>query len=113
LLVISVEGIANQQHDFKIKEQSLYLLNLEQELDQFSKRNDLFLINSGEYPTPMYFAHRKGWVAENETISREGYTDSLSTLGLKYILILKSGFGTEMRLKDHSSIVRNGLLYTL
>ncbi len=112
LLVISVEGLANQQHDFKIKEQSLYLLNLEQELDQFSKRNDLFLINSGEYPTPMYFAHRNGWVAENESISRKEYTDSLSTLGLNYILIIKSGFGTEMRLKDHSKLYETDY-YTL
>jgi 4-amino-4-deoxy-L-arabinose transferase-like glycosyltransferase len=112
LLVISVEGLANQQHDFKIKEQSLYLLNLEQELDQFSKRNDLFLINSGEYPTTMYFAHRKGWLADHETISRKGYTDSLSTLGLNYILIIKSGFGTEMRLKDHSKLYETDY-YTL
>lgn len=97
LLIISVEGLANQLHDFRIKEQSLYLLNLEQELDRYSGKDDLFLINSGEYPTPMYFAHRKGWVGDNETISRAGFTDSLSTHGLKYILIIKSGFGTEMQ----------------
>lgn len=104
LLVISAEGLTNQLHDFRIKGQSLYLLNLEQELDRYSGKDDFFLINSGEYPTPMYFAHRKGWVADNETISRNGFTDSLSTQGLKHILILKSGFGTEMRLDEENKL---------
>lgn len=85
LLAIAVEGIANQQHDFRIANH--YLLQLEQQLDAVSHRDDLILINSGDYPTAMYFAHRKGWIAHNHQITKE-YIDSLANKGLKYILIL-------------------------
>jgi hypothetical protein len=45
----------------------------------------------------MYFAHRKGWVDYNEQIVRTPYIDSLKTLGLQHILILKQAFGTEIQ----------------
>lgn len=46
----------------------------------------------------MYFAHRKGWIAENQEISRLGFLDSLEQKGLKYIVILKRAFGEDLSL---------------
>jgi len=99
LVVIALEGLLNQQHDFRIKTNSLSLLELENSLDLISEKEDLILINSGNYPTPMYFSHRKGWVNNNETIITKQYRDELKSKGLKYIVILKNVFGQNINLE--------------
>ncbi len=107
LITICFEGLANQQHDFRIHKAYKPLLKLEKELDNISNRSDLFLVNSAMVPTPMYFAHRKGWVDSNEKISDTVYIHHLKDLGLKYILILKSGFGSEITL-PYPIVFQNG-----
>ncbi|MFA5419191.1 MAG: glycosyltransferase family 39 protein [Bacteroidales bacterium] len=101
LMAIVTEGILNQQHDFRIKEKYLPILNLESVLDKYSKPTDLILINSGSLPTPLYFAHRKGWLSTNENIRKQSYRDELHTKGLKFIVILKRSFGTQVELPEH------------
>ncbi len=107
LVVISVEGIANQQHDFRIKEKERKILNLENDLNTFSQQGDLILINSGTVPTPMYFAHRKGWINSNEEIQDEKYIETLKSKGLKYIVILKRTFGSEILLTHYKKVFEN------
>ena len=107
LCCIMVEGIGNQQHDFFIHENDRALERLETDLDRVSHRSDLIVINSGHYPTPMYFAHRKGWVASNENILDNNYIMSLQQLGLKYIVILKHSFGSEVALLNYSKALEN------
>ena len=92
--VVAIEGLLNQQHDFFINDNDLAIVALEEVLNDRSKPSELLLINSGYYPTPMYFAHRKGWVMPNEKITIQTI-DSLQNLGLKKILILKKRFGKE------------------
>ncbi len=99
ILAIVLEGILNQQHDFFIRPQEKAILTLENTLDTFAKRSDLILINSGNYPTAMYFAHHKGWISSNQQISDEQYISTLKTKGCKYIVILKQSFGTDMPLR--------------
>lgn len=89
LLAIGVEGIASQYQDFFIPEKKLRILQLEADLDSVSNPKDLILINSGKYPTTMYFAHRKGWIDYNEKVKDINYLYELKTKGLKYIVILK------------------------
>ena len=96
LIAISIEGILNQQHDFRIHDKEKALMNLETDLDSISKRDDLILINSGEYPTPMYFAHRNGWINYNNQIKDEQYIQNLKETGLKFIVILKRSFGSNI-----------------
>lgn len=98
LVAIAVEGILNQKQDFYLHENNKALLNLESELDSISRPDDLVLINSGTYPTPMYFAHRKGWIDYNENIAKGDYIDDLRSKGLKYIVILKRTFGNDITL---------------
>lgn len=107
LMSISIESIANQQHDFWIKEKDKPLLNLEKDLDRVSLRSDLILINSGNYPTPMYFAHRKGWINTNEKIGDVKFVDSLKGKGLQYIVTLKRSFGTEIPLIRYNKVLEN------
>lgn len=107
IVAISIEGIANQYHDFRIKEKDKAILNLEKDLDKVSQREDLILINSGNYPTSIYFAHRKGWIESNEEILKDNYINDLKGKGLKYIVILKRNFGTEISLNNYESVLEN------
>lgn len=107
LALIMIEGVANQIHDFRIKKSNKVLLNLEQDLDTISNKDDLILINSGNYPTPMYFAHRKGWVNSNDKILNEQYIKELKHKGLKYIVILKKSFGENISLLQYKNVLEN------
>jgi len=98
LFAVFLENGLSQIHENKIKEENKYLLNIAYELDKSISRNDLILINSGFNPTAMYFAHRKGWVAHNDKISEKPYIEALQKKGLKYILIIKHNFGSDIYL---------------
>ena len=107
LAIICLEGLGNQFHDFIIHENDSKILKLESDLDKFSSRKDLIIINSGDYPTPMYFAHRKGWVNSNNSISNPTYIDKLKNKGLKHIVILKRSFAEEVLLPNYKCVFNN------
>lgn len=96
LFVVVLEGIINQQHDFRVPEKNMALVQLESLLDEHFNSDVLLLTNSDEYPTPMYFAHRKGWVASNLQIADTTYVQSLQAKGLGAILVLKQAFGSDL-----------------
>jgi Dolichyl-phosphate-mannose-protein mannosyltransferase len=106
VIVISLEGILNQQHDFRIHDKEMAIFQLETDLNSISSRNDLILINSGDVPTPMYFAHRKGWINSNEKIANENYVRDLKQKGLKFIVILNRVFGTDLKL-NYTIVFKN------
>jgi hypothetical protein len=99
LTAIVLEGTLNQLHDFRLKEHELAFVKLEREMDQFSKRTDLIVVNTIDNPTPIYFAHRKGWVASNDQLLDESYRKSLQQKGCKYIVILKRYLGGDLYLE--------------
>lgn len=115
LIIIFLENSLTQLPANRIKDEDRYLLNLESELDKFIPKNELILINSGYNPTPMYFAHRKGWVDLNDNIEVSGFVNALKDKGLKHILILKHHFGTDTVLPDYRKITENNnyTLYSL
>jgi hypothetical protein len=90
MTAIAIEGIANQQHDFFLKPNSQQLLNLESDLNQISQPNDLIAINSGDVPSPMYFAHRKGWIIHQDDLLNASYLKDLKSKGLKFIVVLNN-----------------------
>jgi hypothetical protein len=90
MIAIAIEGITNQQHDFFLKPSSQQLQNLESDLDQISQPNDLIAINSGDVPTPMYFAHRKGWIIHQDDLLNVSYLSDLRRKGLKFIVVLNN-----------------------
>ncbi len=98
LFMICIESILGQLHRFQIDPDQRALLRLEADLDQFSDPSDLILINSDAVPTPMYFAHRKGWIGSNTTIAEPAFLSSLRSEGLKYVVILKKTFGSPIEL---------------
>lgn len=98
LAVIILEGTLNQLHDFRLKEHELAFVKLESDLDRFSKRSDLIAVNTGDNPTAIYFAHRKGWVASNGELLDETFRKDIQRKGCKYIVVLKRYLGGELYL---------------
>jgi 4-amino-4-deoxy-L-arabinose transferase-like glycosyltransferase len=92
LSAIAVEGISNQHQDFSIHKKDAYLITLESDLDTIFGRDELIVINSDYFPTPMYFAHRKGWICNNAQIENKKYIQKLKTKGLKYLVVLKRNY---------------------
>ena len=90
LLIIGIEGIANQQHDFFISPSEVYKLELENIADQLIEQNALVIINGGKSPQDMYFSHRKGWSVNNQFMRNESRLDSLQSLGAKFIIVNKN-----------------------
>lgn len=101
LVAIGLEGFFNHLDDFRIKPVNKAVLQLEPIMDVISQPKDLVAINSGAFPTPMYFAHRKGWVEFNDQLSKSHYIDSLSQLGLRHIIIMKRTFGDSMHVNSY------------
>ncbi len=89
LLIVILEGIANQQHDFKIDTTQLDRNEYKKWADTFSKKEELFVINGGNNPKDLYFTHRKGWSIEPSNATNIHLIDSLSKCGAKYLWIVK------------------------
>ncbi len=98
LVVVCAENVASRFSDYHVNPNHQRVLALETDLDRFSQRSDLLLINSGQVPTPMYFAHRRGWLANNQQIVAPGFLDSLMQKQLKYVVIMKQVFGSNLEL---------------
>lgn len=102
--LIAIEGIANQQHDFHIKDSQLYKLELEKITDEVIPQKDLVIINGGQSPQDIYFSNRKGWTVDNDAVENTQHFDSLTNLGAKYLIIDKSRF------QEYTN--RNEMIYT-
>lgn len=89
IALIMIEGIANQHHDFKIKDTESYKLQLETIADRVSKPGDLIAINGGENPQQLYFSHRTGWRLNNEQAKDPLFIRQIKTQGCKYLFINK------------------------
>ncbi|HTF17019.1 MAG TPA: glycosyltransferase family 39 protein [Chryseolinea sp.] len=95
LLAIIGEGIGNQIHTFKIREPHISMTEIESVLDKHTDRDDRIVINgtaTGD-PTPMYFAHRKGYAVANTVFEDPSYRERYYSLGMKYVVILPEMYG--------------------
>ncbi len=92
ILVIVTEGLLNQLHDFRIKPNEAQMLQLEAILNSQSAPNELIAINSPVVPTPMYFAHRKGWLCANSDLQNNEHVQQLKQQGMHSIVILKNAY---------------------
>jgi hypothetical protein len=94
LAATAIENIGDQVNDFKIHKINRAFENLEPIVDGVSKRQDLFIVNSGEHcPTVMYFAHRKGWTVASWQLHEPGRLEDVKQKGCKFVLICKELYG--------------------
>lgn len=91
LAIISLEGIANQQHDFFIKDRERYKTTLEGYISKTIGKSERIVINGGDSPQLIYFAHRKGWTITNDGINKKEL-DHLHLQGASFLIIDKKSF---------------------
>lgn len=92
LLLISLESLANQQHDFFIKPSEKYKPELESIADSFSEKKDLIVINGNGNPQLLYFTHRKGWNCKDNQLSDSLFLNDIKAKGCKFIVVNKNSF---------------------
>lgn len=90
LILITLEGVANQQHDFFLKESEKYKLNLESFLDLHISRENKIAINGNGNPQLLYLSHRKGWVCSDNQVNELGFLKSLKLKGCEYLMLVKN-----------------------
>ena len=103
LLAIGIEGITRKWEDQFIKS-GREIEHLESSIASIVQPDDLIVVNSNEYPTPLYFAHRKGWLASNDQLQKPKFIERLKQKGCRYALVLKKRFGTEVNLPYERSL---------
>ena len=89
--VFLLEQAARLTRDLSVNND--HLLGLSKTLNAVSDPQDLILINSGDDPTLMYFADRKGWLAHPEQLKSVPYLVDLKLKGLKFVVLVKSQEG--------------------
>jgi len=98
LIAIAIEGIGNNIDDFFIPKNNYELINLEKDLNIFGTRRDKIIINSGNMPTPMYFANRKGAITFNDSLTTNEYLKIKKNQNYRFIVVLKKVMGTNIEL---------------
>lgn len=99
LTIVAIEGLASQWNDFRISKAQAFLLDLENDVSRIIPDTALIAINSADVPTPMYFAHRRGWLTTNRLLSDTSKLDSLHTLGCDFVIVLKEGYEGDVPLR--------------
>lgn len=95
--IVVLEGVVGDLHDFYTYPHQWALVHLEDSLKQLPCEGRI-AINSAPNPTPMYFAHRKGWLVKNATIANPFVQDSLYKKGCSCIVILRRYLGKDTTL---------------
>lgn len=103
--LLAIEGIANQQHDFFLKESRMYKLELEEITQEFIPPNELVVINGAASPQDIYFSHTKGWSVNNEDVTNPQFMDSVTNLGARYLIIDRMTLDQEFN--HYQSVFRN------
>jgi len=95
LVAICLEGSIDQHRDFRIKPRVSELLLLEADLDACSGRESLIMVNGAGSPTPLYFAHRRGWSLSNQEIATYAEAGDLPKRGVECVIILNDVLGAK------------------
>lgn len=88
MAAIMIEGIADQQHDFRLTDAQRVPLTLEPLLHGVVDPRERIAINDPTSPMAMYFAHRKGWMLDDGLLHDPRRLDSLATLGCRFVVII-------------------------
>ncbi len=93
--ICAVESIANQQHDFFIKEKEFTKLQLEDVANKVSQPYDRVALSGTLNPNEFYFLNRKGWLLQKEELSVEKLLE-IKAEGCKYFFSRKEFFNEEL-----------------
>jgi hypothetical protein len=89
LLAASIEGVANQAHDFRIHRHNLYKLQLEDLASKYIPEGELIVVNGEGNPQELYLAHRKGWVCSSSQLLDTNYLSRVFESGARFLVVNK------------------------
>lgn len=91
LLLMAAESIGNQYHDFFLKDEAQSRVELAAEVERYLPDSESkVVINGGENPMELYFAHRRGWTYFDFELQEPGFLDSLVQKGARYLIVRHS-----------------------
>jgi hypothetical protein len=102
LVIIGIEAVANQQHDFFLKKNDTKVLRLEYISGEYIEKDKLVVINAGPSPQQLYFLNRKGWTIDDNKLNQHKLNELISR-GAAYLVIHKP---------SHLDTNRFSLIYT-
>lgn len=91
LVFCVIESVANQQHDFFIKDQEYFKIRLEAIAKEVSQPTDLVALACNQNPNEFYFLNRKGWMVDASNIRIE-FLDDLKKKGCKYLFMRRNRY---------------------
>jgi len=89
LMILGIESMANQQHDFFIKEEEEYKVKLESLMDGLSDGEEKVVILGSGNPKLLYLSHRKGWLRSEEQLQQQAEIARLRNAGAQYLVVDK------------------------
>jgi hypothetical protein len=89
LVIAAIESVANQQHDFFIRDKEFVKTSLTNIANKVSGSTDLVALVTNQNPNEFYFLNRKGWMVVPE-MANPAALDSLADKGCK-LLFMKKG----------------------
>lgn len=98
LLIGIGESVANQQHDFFIKDREFVKLQLAEIANQLSTPSDKVALVSNQNPNEFYFLNRKGWMIAPTDLNSAFLTD-LSSKGCRLLFMRKGKYDQNLPLK--------------
>lgn len=88
-MVLCIEGVANQQHDFRIHDRNQYKMTLEDLMNAHVPSDALIVITGDGNPQGLYLSHRKGWVCSSEQVCDFNYLSKVNAAGAKFLVVDK------------------------
>lgn len=104
LAIACIEGVLNQQHDFRKEQRDGYKLNLENIADKVCGRKDLVIVNGEGSPQLLYFMHRKGWNLNESDVFNKQITDSIFRRGAAFMFIDKKEVNSDLSKIDYNLV---------
>lgn len=89
LIAGAAEGIANQQHDFFIKDSQKYKMHIGKIAAGVSEPDDLVAVSSNGNPQMLYLSHREGWLSTEEQLNDPAYVNDLVEYNCQYVIVDK------------------------
>ena len=86
VVLISIEAVVNQIHDFKIPDKKKYLLNVETNLNDLVSSNSKIIVNGGDNPITIYFLNRRGWSESSENLYKESFLSKWIDSGATHLI---------------------------
>ncbi len=93
LCIVCLENVLNQWQDFGIKPAYKAVAGLAPAIDTYTPRNARIAVNCAPVPSPLYFAHRKGWLCTNLELQDPAFRKHLKIKGCTMVVVLKRAFG--------------------